>query len=538
MLKTKYALSALGLLVAMTMATDALAQGIFTATSSRTVVRMNGQAELVGGITLMPQTGTAIVDGGTITIDYGFPITNPLATVDESNANALTSRGIEVKICSATNFSDTGISISGNTLDIVVPSDADACAGGIDVDNVRLAIAGSGVEQISASIAANGDLRLGSGANEVPVVSAVVDELTDGGVTTVAGRTDTKLTLIRHTGIAMGGAAAQFHLIITENSKNAFDGARLNLEFDGIPAEATLTLDAWINPGGEGSLDAPVAVDPDFVMDDNPDTDDVADNLANTASTQVSFHAGATNTPDLEVDVDAEDNEVVVLMYYREMDDDDFDVVDAGDDVDESTLGGMLRPNEVDKVVIRGSFAIGDAETPLGDVDITVSVDVGPEGDAYEDGDEIDPKSDIPRFASDPTTPVTVIDVTSDKTTLVAPYALATQGFDTGFAISNMNRDSEQAGAITFMLFQNGDEPIEYTTSAGSPGRGLTSGMLEAGTTYAVLLTEILAAAGVSDGFSGYLEIITDFTNADGIAYISDWAAFSATATLEEKTGN
>ena len=34
MLKTKYALSALGLLVAMTMATDALAQGVFSVSSS------------------------------------------------------------------------------------------------------------------------------------------------------------------------------------------------------------------------------------------------------------------------------------------------------------------------------------------------------------------------------------------------------------------------------------------------------------------------------------------------------------------------
>ena len=77
--------------------------------------------------------------------------------------------------------------------------------------------------------------------------------------------------------------------------------------------------------------------------------------------------------------------------------------------------------------------------------------------------------------------------------------------------------------------------PIEYTTLAGSPGVGLTSGELEAGTTYRVLLTEILDAAEVEGGFSGYVEITTDFTGADGIAYISDWAAFSATATLDAK---
>ena len=255
MLKTKYALSTLGLFVAMTMATDALAQGIFTATSSRTTVRMNGQAELVGGITLTPSTGSDIDVGGTVSIDYSLPITNPVRSVTAvSGGDDIINPGIEVRICSAnTVIATSGVSISGNTLDIVVPATAGECDAGINVDNVRLAIAGSGVEQVSASIAADGDLRLGSGANEVPVVSAVVDELTNGGVTVPGpGKDGTKLTLIRHTGIAMGGAAAQFHLVITENSKSAFDGARLNLEFDGIPAAATLTLDAWINPDAEG----------------------------------------------------------------------------------------------------------------------------------------------------------------------------------------------------------------------------------------------------------------------------------------------
>ena len=193
-----------------------------------------------------------------------------------------------------------------------------------------------------------------------------------------------------------------------------------------------------------------------------------------------------------------------------------------------------MLTTQKDTVVIRGKivFDDDDAELPLESLDIQVSVDVGPSGDE-DPGDS--GYSGVPRFESDPTTPVTVIDVDSLQTTLVAPYALADQGFDTGLAISNMNTGDEQAGRITFMLFQNGDEPIEYITDANSPGVGLTFGMLEAGTTYRVLLTEILDEVGVTGGFSGYMEITTDFTGADGIAYISDWAAFSATATLEEK---
>ena len=197
----------------------------------------------------------------------------------------------------------------------------------------------------------------------------------------------------------------------------------------------------------------------------------------------------------------------------------------------------MTDPAKVDRVTIVGRFIVDpDGRGPKGvalpliDLDIQVTVDVGPTGVLKPAGARAPA---IPRFVSDPSHSVTVIDVESSTTTLVAPYALATLGFDTGFAISNMNTKDEQSGAITFMLYQNGDDVVEYETVAGSPGRGLTSGMLDAGATYAVLLTEILDAAGVEGGFSGYVKIVTDFTEADGIAYISDWAAFSATATLE-----
>ena len=145
-----------------------------------------------------------------------------------------------------------------------------------------------------------------------------------------------------------------------------------------------------------------------------------------------------------------------------------------------------MLTNAIDKVVIRGSFAIGKAETPLGDLDIQVSVDVGPEGDAYEDDGEIDPDSDIPRFASDPTAPVSVIGVESDQTTLSLPYALSNGVFDTGIAISNMNTGDEQSGTITFQLYQTGEEMVEYETTDE----------LAAGGTMAILLSEILTRAG------------------------------------------
>ena len=59
MLKTKYALSAFCMLVAMTMATSAFAQGVFSVSSSiEPRARMNGQTEAAaGGITLSLESG-------------------------------------------------------------------------------------------------------------------------------------------------------------------------------------------------------------------------------------------------------------------------------------------------------------------------------------------------------------------------------------------------------------------------------------------------------------------------------------------------
>ncbi len=357
-----------------------------------------------------------------------------------------------------------------------------------------------------------------------------------------------KLTVVRHTGDPNPGHKAdedgefRFHLAVAEPEVDSFDDAQLKLDFSGIPTGATITLDAWvtassnIGPGKRGPYTRSRAT-----HGDNPDTMDVETtfDITDIGNDQIGFSTGRNTAstlkaPSATAKVTPTSNSATVLPYLFQ---DGLVDVDTTDGLLESSLpdlDGMLTTQK-DTVVIRGKivFDDDDAGLPLESLDIQVSVDVGPSGDE-DPGDS--GYSGVPRFESDPITPVTVIDVDSLQTTLVASFALLEQGYNTGFAISNMNTGDEQAGAITFMLFQNGDDPIKYTTSAGSPGIGLTNGgMLAAGTTYRVLLTEIMDAAGVTGGFSGYAEITTDFTDADGIAFISDWATFSATATLEAK---
>ena len=141
-----------------------------------------------------------------------------------------------------------------------------------------------------------------------------------------------------------------------------------------------------------------------------------------------------------------------------------------------------------------------------------MTVDVGPIGDD-DDGAE------IPRFASDKTTAVTVIDSTSAQITMNVAYVLSGGEYDTGIAVSNMTED--QAGAVHFSFFMNGQE-LKYSTPA----------MLAPQSTMTFLLSELLTAAEHTGSFSGYLTITADFTKGNGVAYISDFTAFTSASPV------
>ena len=100
----------------------------------------------------------------------------------------------------------------------------------------------------------------------------------------------------------------------------------------------------------------------------------------------------------------------------------------------------------VDVIIVLGSIdgAKGDL-LPLS-LDIQVTADVGPIGVAKPKGDQ---STSIPRFATDKTTAVTVIDSTSAQSTMkVAFIPIRWDTYDTGIAVSNMTKD--QAGAVHF----------------------------------------------------------------------------------------
>ena len=364
------------------------------------------------------------------------------------------------------------------------------------------------------------DVRLLGGAATTTVISSVVDELNDAGIMVPRGG---KQEVIRHTGAPSGDSGAKFKLIIAEATVDSFAGGNINLEFTGIPDGVSVTLDAWV-----ATLDEATEVD-EKMPDVTPDL--TGENTDESTYDQVSINSPGT----MNARVDADDDTAQVLIGENAF---MFPTPAEEDAATEmvAVLGGTLDPSERDAVIVQGYITteIDEEDLPI-DMVIQVSAEVGPIGRAKPTATGAGSEKGVPRFASDKTTPVTVIESTSDQTELKIPFATyaGPGGFDTGIAVSNMSSGSNaQPGAIHFAFYMGGNK-TEYSTSAGSPGSGLnSSGMLEPGGTYAVLLSQLLAAAGETGAFNGYVIIMTDFTAADGNVFISDFQTFSSTGTV------
>ncbi len=132
-------------------------------------------------------------------------------------------------------------------------------------------------------------------------------------------------------------------------------------------------------------------------------------------------------------------------------------------------------------------------------------------------------RDSIPRFATDKTTAVTVIDSTSAQTSMKVAYVLSEAPYDTGIAVSNMTKD--EAGAVHFAFFSNGQE-LKYSTPD----------MVGPRSTMRILLSELLTAAEHTGSFSGYMTITADFTDAEAGVFISDFAGFTSAVAVTPKT--
>jgi hypothetical protein len=507
-MKFRFATSALVFLVAMTMATGAFAQGIFTLSAgSESRGRSNGHAELAGGVTLFLITGglAAGTDEGEIELDFGVPITN---TLGDADAN-----GIVVEICDAAGDAEnTKIDADDGT--ITITTDSVSCNGAdgnsaINVDGVRVSLVGSGLSSLEVSVNVSGDVRLGD--KTATVIDAIVDPLTDEDIDVAQ-----KVTVVRHTGEIASTGKDRFHLVITEPHNDSFDGSQLELTFSGLPEDVNVVdVDAWVTTkkNFDRDKDDPMRVAPNSAVNQVP----VRLKPDPNTPTNPAVGSNAQTAAD-------KDGEVIVYLQTANRIMMEAAMGTAGDDdfSPEIVQGGILSSSTRNVVIVTGTIE-GTDDDDLLPIDLTVdaTVDLGPTGDEED--------TEIPRFESNPTTAVTVIESSPSRTTLKAPFVTNDGTFETGVAVSNMSSGGNaQPGAIMLDLYVGGTK-MSYKTSASSPGTGLNAnGMLEPGSTWSVLLSEVFPG----NPGNGYMTITTDFTGGDANVFISDFAGFSVTGTV------
>ena len=488
-MKIKFAVFTLSLLMVLTMATDVFAQGVFRVTSgTESRGRATGHAEAAGNISLFLTNGDIGTDeNGVVMIEYGVPITNavgPAADGDNPDNN------INITVCDdnrldGTTDNDTvnraSVSKDGSVLSISLETCAGVAAV-IDVRGVLLSLVGTGQDSITATVTNTGDVRLLN--NETQVIRSVVNPLSDDEVSV------SPITVIRHDGsIETNKTSDFFHLVITEAHLDSFEGARLELEFSGIPEGVKVNLDSWLT--------------------DKANYDLAEDDKDRTAPTADQNEAATTPSS-----VDSEEDEVTVALIGSLI-----PAVIGTEDVDEADaiLATMLDPRALDVIIVRGKIEIDDdmVDFPI-DLSIAVTVNLGPIG-------VLKPKDavTIPRFASNKTAAMTVIESTSATTTFLVPYALVDGtpgGYDTGFSIANTTSGSSaQSGSVTFSF--PGDLNLEeFESRMVGPGKNLT-----------LLLGEILGRDAV---YSGQVMITTNFNEAEGVAYISNFLTFTSASPL------
>jgi hypothetical protein len=189
-----------------------------------------------------------------------------------------------------------------------------------------------------------------------------------------------------------------------------------------------------------------------------------------------------------------------------------------------------------------------DDNLPLPAGTITYVVSLAPIGTAFDaDGNVITDIDLIPRYAASDVGPATLLNILGTTTTLLVPFAqtVSSAGYNTGFALANTTADPGDAGGITSPVAQSGTVTFyffpqvpaaggtaparfSYTTGASAPGTGLdATGKLPSGSTYTVLLSQLLAAASAPADFSGYVIITTNFTNAHCLFVVSNFTTFS-----------
>jgi hypothetical protein len=450
-------------------------------------------------VTCTAPAGAAAASAAVLNVDYGVSITNSTAH-PPGRPITITTTGI------LAGSTIGAINTTNGTLPVNVPAQG-ACVGGCSgtasIQGVLLSLAGTGKSSVVAtlSIATPGAGFLTNGAaDSATTISTVLAGIKDPVISPIPG-----IAVMAANGTSFD---TTFGIDITENYVDMF---RESKQFNCAPATAGIVAPIC------GSVYA------GFPQTDGADTQ-IRLQFVNIQPGVVLGACGAVAT---KADGTASTLAPVVSSV----------TVDQFVPNITINFGGPADLAQIETVTFTcGTISTVGATFPLTGGNITVQATLAPTGAALGNLGAVNTSlttGQVPRYAQtlQPATALTVVSIVPATTNLLVPFAVAGPGFDTGIAISNTTADPFGAttggatpgnGTITYTFFPNGGTSFSFTTgAAGTPtgNGGLTSGVLNAGNTYSVLVSELLKAAGKGPAFSGYLFVTTNFTNAHGVAF-------------------
>ena len=488
-MKTKTILIAAVMFLALSVA--GFAQATFTVGSSPTAyVACCGETENAGQISFQPRPGSLDSITGTIQVTYPVRITNPSSIhVYSTPADFGGVPGIAPVVSGVVESEDTIVISVGAGGHYPFSINVD----GVLVDTSQIPC-GSGTADLKAHVNSTGNL-LTSGEQEISVISKITLAL--------ASPTATKVSFNAVTGEPNSDTA---YYQIGEGFPAAFDQVMI------WDSEAGMAV-----PAGPKVIKLNIGKIPQGIRLTFPLLSVDSSTSATADETGMfrlsSSSGGASSSPQVVTSAGSPTS-----VYYA--------VATA---TDTTRIEYLRIPILVEAV---GPY-------PIGPENIPITAQMAP----------IDPTGTwIPRYISAEkcvTAQVTIMGIEGATTTLLIPYAVDDQqNYNTGIAISNTTLDPgtaamgfgqavRQTGNMTFYFYPQQGSPFDYTTAADSPGAGLDAGgKLAAGGTYTVLLSELIAAAGSRDFFTGYVIVITNFTNAHGQYFVSDFQFFTNGALM------
>lgn len=480
------------------LAASAQAQALYDVRGVGVKAREGGAAELAGSVVLFKQSGEHA--DGVVTIVFSAPLakgTEPMATTGATPSNPDKDDEEDGKVT---------VTLTGSAEDVTVLS------------NVRLDLRESD-SPVTATVTGDKNAIV---TGVVTVVSAIEEAMTVKGKSVeVLTRGGTKMTTVT----------------LEESFSSAWStDAMVVLKVSGVPDNADLTIEHVY----------PTAAQISAAVADGETEEDAAMEIADIAGV-VTLTVGADSGEVIIDDGAATENDLMVTGTGKDIEVE----ISFSPASDDTTLKATAKDSLMLVFTLAATKDQKDLKLPLsaGMVKVTATMAPEKEGDREDvtvDGSAAGKGAYFTPVYIPSADGLQVFSFMPASCTLLFPYAVALGdlGWNTGIAVTNPTAHLATSlnGAVHFTLYPNdlmdGDDPPTYSTGPGTPnGTGTLDedGLLPAGKTYTLLLTELAAWAGrEEEDFTGHLYVKTDFTDCEGVGWVTDFGTVNQAYVARE----